>query len=73
MAGVFSHPAPALALAVAFGSRRISPRLAVAAVAASLLPDLDVVGFKLGITYGEALGRKRAFTLFCCWPLVSAF
>ena len=58
MASVFSHPAPALALAVAFGSRRISPRLAVAAVAASLLPDLDVVGFKLGITYGEALGHR---------------
>ena len=58
MASVFSHPAPALALAVAFGARVISPRLAVIAVACSLLPDLDVAGFKLGIPYAEALGHR---------------
>ena len=58
MASVFTHPAPALALAVAFGPNVISARLAVAAVLVSLLPDLDVVGFKFGIRYAEALGHR---------------
>ena len=58
MASVFTHPAPALALAVAFGPNVISTRLAVAAVLVSLLPDLDVVGFKFGIRYAEVLGHR---------------
>lgn len=58
MASVFTHPAPALALAAAFGPNVISTRLAVAAVLVSLLPDLDVAGFKFGIRYAEALGHR---------------
>ena len=58
MASIFTHPAPALALAAALGSRVIPPRLAAAAVICSLLPDLDVVGFKLGISYAEALWHR---------------
>lgn len=58
MASVFSHPAPALALAVAFGPGVISTRLAVAAVAVALLPDLDVLGFKFGVRYAEVLGHR---------------
>ena len=58
MASVFTHPAPALALAMAFGPKVISPRLAVAAVVISLLPDLDVIGFKFGVRYAEMLGHR---------------
>lgn len=58
MASVFTHPAPALALAAAFGPKVISTRLAVAAVAVSLLPDLDVLGFKYGVRYAEILGHR---------------
>jgi inner membrane protein len=58
MASLFSHPAPALAIAAAFGSGLISPRLAVAAVVAAVLPDLDVVGFSFGVNYASMLGHR---------------
>lgn len=58
MASVFSHPAPALALFAAFGPNVIFTRLAIAAVAVSLLPDLDVLGFKYGVRYAEILGHR---------------
>lgn len=58
MASVFTHPAPALALSVGLGSGVIPPRLAVAAVVASVLPDLDVMGFAFGVRYAEALGHR---------------
>ena len=58
MASIFTHPAPALALAVGLGTRNIPPRLAVAMVVASVLPDLDVAGFAFGVRYAEALGHR---------------
>ena len=58
MASLFSHPAPALALAVGLGPNCVSPGLTVATVIASVLPDLDVVGFAFGVRYAEALGHR---------------
>ncbi len=58
MASVFTHPVPALALAVALGSRVIPPRLALVAFICAVLPDLDVLGFKFGVRYAEALGHR---------------
>jgi inner membrane protein len=61
VATILTHPAVPLALAVGLGSKAISPRLALAGVAASIIPDLDVVGFYLGVPYGSVLGH-RGFT-----------
>ncbi len=83
MPSVFTHPLPALALAVCLGKNIVSPRLVVAAVAVSVLPDLDVAGFAFGVGYGEALGHRglfhsTAFALgiaalaFCAAPLLRA-
>lgn len=58
MPSVFTHPAPAIALAVGLGRYTIPPRLAMATVMASLLPDMDVAGFAFGIRYAEALGHR---------------
>lgn len=58
MASVFTHPIPALALVAGLGVAIVPPRLAVAAVAASLLPDLDVAGFSFGVKYADALGHR---------------
>lgn len=58
MASIFTHPVPALALTAGLGTDIIPPRLAVAAVIASVLPDLDVVGFTFGVRYAEALGHR---------------
>jgi inner membrane protein len=71
MASAFSHPAVPLAIAAALGSARIPPALTVAACAASVLPDVDAVGFALGVPYGSPLGH-RGFTHSFCFALLVA-
>ena len=61
MASALSHPAVPLAIAVALGPTRVPPALTAAACVASVLPDIDSVGFALGIAYGHPLGH-RGFT-----------
>jgi membrane-bound metal-dependent hydrolase YbcI (DUF457 family) len=61
MASVISHPAVPLALAVALGPSRIPPALTVAACAASILPDIDALGYAAGVPYDHVLGH-RGFT-----------
>ncbi|MCD7985332.1 MAG: metal-dependent hydrolase, partial [Desulfovibrio sp.] len=58
MPTVFSHPAPVLALAAALGPRVVPPRLLLFGVFCAVLPDLDVIGFKLGIRYADLLGHR---------------
>ena len=58
MASIFTHPAPALALRMAYGSSAIPPRLFLAALVASILPDLDVASFSFGIKYADSLGHR---------------
>jgi inner membrane protein len=60
---------PLIAAGVA-GRGRISPRLMMAGIAAAVLPDADVIGFRLGIPYGAGLGHRGAshsllFALIC--------
>jgi inner membrane protein len=55
---ILSHPAVPLSLAVLAGRGLVSSRLLLAGVAASVLPDLDVIGFKLGVAYGHELGHR---------------
>jgi inner membrane protein len=61
VASVLSHPAVPLAIAVAAGSGSVPGRLAAVACAASVLPDVDALGFGLGIPYDSPLGH-RGFT-----------
>ena len=58
MPTVLSHPVVPLALGLAFGPSTVSRRLLLAGVVASVLPDLDVVAFRLGIGYSHELGRR---------------
>jgi inner membrane protein len=58
---VLSHPAVPLALAAAAGTRVIPPRLALVACIASVLPDVDAIGYWAGIPYDSPLGH-RGFT-----------
>ena len=58
---ILSHPAVPLGLAAAAGTRVIPPGLALAACAASVLPDADSLGFAMGIPYGSFFGH-RGFT-----------
>ena len=56
---ILSHPAAAI------GFRSLAPRLRrrlfAAGVLASILPDIDVIGFRYGIPYGSTFGH-RGFT-----------
>lgn len=58
MPTILTHPAVPLALGLALGPKRIPPRLLAAGVVASILPDLDVLAFRLGIPYSNALGHR---------------
>ena len=60
MATVLSHAIAAVALGVGCG-RAIPSRAIFYGAVSSMVPDLDVLGFGLGIRYGDPLGH-RGFT-----------
>ena len=60
MPTIFSHAAVPLALGMGLGRRRIPRRLFVAGIVASILPDFDVLAFRLGIPYADAFGHRGA-------------
>jgi inner membrane protein len=43
---------------LALGPALVPRRLLLAGMAAAILPDLDVIGFRLGISYGQDLGHR---------------
>lgn len=55
---IITHPAIPLSLAIGLGPAEISKRLLVCGVAASILPDLDVLAFRLGIPYAAEWGHR---------------
>ena len=58
MPSILTHPAVPLAIAAAYGQCYVSRHLLLVAVGASVLPDLDSLGFRLGIPYGDLLGHR---------------
>lgn len=60
MPTIMTHAVVPLAIAVAAGRSRISPKLALAGAALAMLPDADVVGFALGIEYADTWGHRGA-------------
>jgi inner membrane protein len=58
MPTILTYPAVPIAVGLALGRKVISVRLLVVSVLASILPDLDVIGFKLGIAYSHQLGHR---------------
>lgn len=58
MPTIITHPAPILALGAGLGRGRISLRLLIAGIMVAILPDLDVIGFKLGVQYSDLLGHR---------------
>ena len=58
MASIFSHPAAALALFPWFKQLRHSKSILLLGAALTIVPDLDVIGLRLGIPYGHMLGHR---------------
>lgn len=80
MPTVFTHPAVPITLAFACGRKIISWPLLAAGIAASILPDLDIIAFRIGIPYAAEFGHRgfshslvfaalaaAAGGLFLCW------
>jgi inner membrane protein len=60
MTTLMTHVIPALALGLGLGGRIIPKRLLLAGMIASLIPDLDVIGFRLHIPYSHPFGHRGA-------------
>jgi inner membrane protein len=58
MPTILTHPAVPLALALGLGRTLVSGRLLAAGVVASVLPDLDVIAFSLGVPYAADFGHR---------------
>lgn len=58
MPTILSHPAVPLAIGFGLGNEVISRRLLWAGVAGSILPDLDVLAFQVGIPYAAEFGHR---------------
>lgn len=71
MPTIFTHPAVPVAIAMGLGQRIISRRLLVLGVIASMVPDLDVLAFRLGIPYAAEWGH-RGFSHSMLFALVFA-
>jgi inner membrane protein len=74
MATLITHALLPCALALCIGKERVSGRFLFWACVAAILPDIDVVAFKLGIAYSSPFGH-RGFThslMFAAWVGVVA-
>ncbi|BBN88407.1 metal-dependent hydrolase [Azospira sp. I09] len=71
MPTILTHPAVPLALAWGLSRRHISPRLAAAGALVAILPDLDVLAFRLGIPYAAQFGH-RGFSHSLLFALLAA-
>jgi inner membrane protein len=60
MPTVFTHAILPIALGIGLGARRIPRRLMAAGAIAAMLPDLDVLAFKLHIAYADTFGHRGA-------------
>lgn len=60
MPTILTHAAVPLAIGIGLGRRRISRHLLALGTICSMLPDLDVVAFRLGVAYADAFGHRGA-------------
>lgn len=71
MPTILTHPAVPLALSLAAGRQVVSTRLLLAGVVVSVLPDLDVIAFRLDIPYAAQFGH-RGFSHSILFALIVA-
>src|SRR5438105_549717 len=57
MATIFSHAVAAASLGTAFPQPKPA-RFWIYGMACSMVPDVDVIGFRFGIRYGDMLGHR---------------
>lgn len=60
MPPIINHALVPLTVAIAAGSKRIPPKVAVTGMLLAMLPDIDVIGFRFGISYDSVLSHRGA-------------
>lgn len=73
MATAFTHPLVPVVAAYLIGRDKIPTRVLVLASLASVIPDLDVIGLRFGISYGDPLGHRGFTHSIFFSALVAAF
>jgi inner membrane protein len=58
MPSLFTHPSVAISLVPWFEDLRKQKSIILTGVILTALPDLDVIGFKFGIPYGDIMGHR---------------
>ncbi len=58
MPTIISHPFVALAFYPPFRKYQFGPSIYLTGAVCSIFPDLDVIGFQFGISYGDLLGHR---------------
>lgn len=58
VASAFSHAVAALGIGALFYRPEVPKRVWLIGAACATLPDLDVIGFRFGIAYGDVLGHR---------------
>jgi inner membrane protein len=73
MASVFSHAVAALGIGACLYQPRAPKRVWVVGALCSILPDLDVMGFRFGIQYGDFWGHRGFTHSLLCAALLASF
>lgn len=76
MPSIITHAAVPLMLGAAAGQRYISVRLLVAGAVAAMLPDIDTIGYWLGIRYDSLWGHRgitHSIAFAIALALIAAF
>ena len=60
MPTILTHAVIPVAARLGLGKPLVSNRLLMAGIAASVIPDLDVIAFRIGIPYADAFGHRGA-------------
>jgi len=71
MASAISHAVAALGIGAVFYCTNAPKRIWIAGIIGSVLPDLDVIGFRFGVHYGDFWGH-RGFTHSLLFALIVA-
>jgi inner membrane protein len=71
MPTIMTHAIVPLAAALALGPTRIATPVAIGGALLAMLPDADVVSFKLGIAYADAWGHRGATHSFAFAAIVA--
>jgi inner membrane protein len=78
MPSAFSHAVASAGISACFYRSGIPKSVWIAGALCSLIPDVDVVGFRFGIHYGDFLGHRGlthslAFAVFLAAAVILAF